>query len=523
MKHITHSLLMAVALLSLLFANTVRAAPVKAAPTWQPGTYYAVGAQVTYNGQTYQCIQAHTSLTGWEPATTPALWNLVAGATATQVMPSATVKTPTPTLTKTPTATLPKTATINPTVTPTITNTQTGYCNTPAWVRTQVYNTNDRIFWNQHEWRARWWTQGEEPGTTGQWGVWEDKGVCGGTGTNTPPPFTPTLTSTPITRTPTATSTQVTGSPVSINGQLRVCGNQICNQYNLPIQLRGMSTHGIQWYNQCINTASMNALAYDWKADILRISLYVQEGGYETDPVGFRAKVNTIASLAEARGMYYILDWHMLEPGDPNYNLARAKEYFGLMAQTHGSKPNVLYEIANEPSGVSWAAIKSYAEQVIPVIRQYDPDGIIIVGTRGWSSLGVSEGGSAAEIVANPVSGINLMYTFHFYAASHLDEHRNELAWAADRLPIFVTEWGTQEYTGDGANNFASAQQYLDLMASKKISWTSWNFSDDQRSGAAFIAGTCPNGPFTGTSRLKPAGVWVRDHILNPADHFPIP
>ncbi|GFP77186.1 carbohydrate-binding protein [Clostridium fungisolvens] len=41
---------------------------------WAPNTYYAVGALVTYNGVTYKCIQAHTSLVGWEPPNVPALW-----------------------------------------------------------------------------------------------------------------------------------------------------------------------------------------------------------------------------------------------------------------------------------------------------------------------------------------------------------------------------------------------------------------------------------------------------------------
>ncbi|MET0422543.1 MAG: cellulase family glycosylhydrolase, partial [Actinoplanes sp.] len=88
-------------------------------------------------------------------------------------------------------------------------------------------------------------------------------------------------------------------------------------------------------------------------------------------------------------------------------------------------------------------------------------------------------------------------------------------------IPVFVTEFGTQTASGDGANNFTRSQQYLDLMAQKKISWTNWNYSDDSRSGAVFTAGTCPNGPYSGTSRLKPAGVWIRDHIRSPADNFP--
>ncbi|MGW5724023.1 glycosyl hydrolase family 18 protein [Amycolatopsis sp. NPDC003865] len=43
-------------------------------PAWAPDTAYAVGAKVTYNGVTYSCRQAHTSLVGWEPPNVPALW-----------------------------------------------------------------------------------------------------------------------------------------------------------------------------------------------------------------------------------------------------------------------------------------------------------------------------------------------------------------------------------------------------------------------------------------------------------------
>jgi len=43
---------------------------------WKPNTFYAVGALVTYNGSTYSCRQAHTTLTGWEPPIVPALWLL---------------------------------------------------------------------------------------------------------------------------------------------------------------------------------------------------------------------------------------------------------------------------------------------------------------------------------------------------------------------------------------------------------------------------------------------------------------
>ncbi len=311
-----------------------------------------------------------------------------------------------------------------------------------------------------------------------------------------------------------------TGMPVAINGQLRVCGVNLCNQYNRPIQLRGMSSHGLQWYHRCLNTASLDALANDWNADVLRISMYIQEGGYETDPRLFTDRVHHLIEMATARGMYAIVDWHMLSPGDPNFNLSRARTFFTEIANRHKNKVNILYEVANEPNGVSWSTIRNYHHAIIPTIRAEDADAVILLGTRAWSSLGVSDGASETEIINSPVNATNIMYTFHFYAASHGTEYLNALSRAADRIPMFVTEFGTQTASGDGSNNFTRSQQYLDLMAQKKVSWVNWNYSDDSRSGAVFTGGTCPSGPFAGTSRLKAAGVWVRDRIRTP-DDFP--
>ncbi|HEX6346935.1 cellulase family glycosylhydrolase [Umezawaea sp.] len=310
------------------------------------------------------------------------------------------------------------------------------------------------------------------------------------------------------------------GRPADVNGQLKVCGVKLCNQYGKPIQLRGMSTHGIQWYASCVKPASLDALATDWGADILRIAMYVQEGGYESDPRKYTDLVHGYIEEATKRGMYALVDWHQLTPGDPNANTALARTFFTEIASRHKDKTNIIYDIANEPNGVSWARIKSYAETMIPVIRAQDPDGVVFVGTHGWGSFGISDGRTEADIINNPINATNFMYTFHFYAASHGDEYFNALSRAADRIPIFITEFGTQTASGDGTNNFTQSQKYLDFLASKKIGWTNWNFSDDFRSGAVFKTGTCAGNSFTGTGPLKPAGVWVRDRMRT-ADDFP--
>ncbi|HEY9371381.1 glycoside hydrolase family 19 protein, partial [Streptomyces sp.] len=59
-------------------------------------------------------------------------------------------------------------------------------CATP-WNSSSVYTGGMTASHNGHNWSAKWWTQNETPGTTGEWGVWADQGVCSGGGT-TPPP-----------------------------------------------------------------------------------------------------------------------------------------------------------------------------------------------------------------------------------------------------------------------------------------------------------------------------------------------
>ncbi len=315
-------------------------------------------------------------------------------------------------------------------------------------------------------------------------------------------------------------STSSSGSsltPVGQYGKLSVCNRVLCNNSNQPVQLRGMSTHGIQWYGwgNCLTEESLDALAYDWGADILRISLYVQEGGYETNPTEYTNQVKQLIDEATDRGMYALVDWHQLTPGNPNANYNNAVNFFTAIATDYKDHINIIYDIANEPNGVTWNSIRNYAMALIPVIRNIDEDSVILIGTHGWASLGLSDGTDAQDIVDNPINYNNIMYTFHFYAASHDQVYRDNLLWAADRLPLFVSEWGTQTFTGDGTNNFTSAQAYLDILNEKNISWVNWNYSDDFRSGAVWNEGTCiNNGPWT-TENLKEAGLWVRDKILN--------
>ena len=123
------------------------------------------------------------------------------------------------------------------------------------------------------------------------------------------------------------------GTPVEWNGKLSLSGTSIINEVGKPIQLRGMSTHGIQYFNKFYTDSSFKALALDWHADIIRISCYVNEGWgehgeYLDDPTYWKNRIDTLVGYAEKYGMYAMIDWHQLVPGDPNEFITVAKEFF---------------------------------------------------------------------------------------------------------------------------------------------------------------------------------------------------
>ncbi len=188
-KKISVTLAMIVFVGTFLFVINMSGVQAQSAPQWQPYTAYAVNTLVTYQGVTYRCIQGHNSLPGWEPPNVPALWQPVSG--------NPTVPPPTPTHTPanptaTPVGPSPTATAVPPTTTP------GSGCTAPAWNPGTVYVGGNEVAHNGHQWRAKWWTQGEEPGTTGQWGVWQNLGPCTIVPTNTPgPTSTPLPTNTP--------------------------------------------------------------------------------------------------------------------------------------------------------------------------------------------------------------------------------------------------------------------------------------------------------------------------------------
>jgi endoglucanase len=265
------------------------------------------------------------------------------------------------------------------------------------------------------------------------------------------------------------------------DGRLSVSGNHLCGSDGKPVQLRGMSTMGLQWHGEVVNDMAFHALAKDWKADVVRLALYVGESGYATRP-DLKQLVWKGIDLAIAQGLYVIVDWHVLTPGNPNDPVyAGAQAFFDEVSRKYGKHPNLIYEIMNEPNGaVEWSAdLKPYAEKMVATIRANDPEGIILVGSGTWSQ-------DVNLAAADPVQGKNLAYTVHFYAGSHGEGLRSKVEAAlALGVAVFVSEWGTSEASGNGGPYLSVAEEWLAFLDRHTIGWVNWSLCDKAETSAA--------------------------------------
>ena len=262
----------------------------------------------------------------------------------------------------------------------------------------------------------------------------------------------------------------------SNSGKLQVVNGKLCSESGEPVMLRGVSTNGLITAEEYINEPLFRELSEDRGVNLFRFAMYtygVGIVGYCTGGDKDRHKQDIVkgVELAKAQDMYALIDWHILSDGDPNLYLDEAKQFFAEMADRFRDYNNVLYEICNEPNGVDWSSVKAYAEQVIPVIREKDPDSVIIVGNPDWSK-------DLYSVADDPLYYDNIMYTLHFYAASHGQNLRDMTeALSRDGLPIFVTEFGVTSSSGGFPRDLESADLWIDLLERENISYCMWSFS----------------------------------------------
>ena len=272
-------------------------------------------------------------------------------------------------------------------------------------------------------------------------------------------------------------TSEYNGDGVRHHGALRVEATQLVNNAGEVVQLRGMSSHGLQWYPEYTNYRAL-VTTKEYGANLFRAAMYADSNlnGYSQDEESATYNkmmlYNTIEN-ALAADMYVIADWHLLEDENPLALIDKAIPFFDELSQFYADEPGVIYEICNEPNGsTTWEDVEAYANMVIPVIRKNAPDAIIIVGTPEYS-------GALHGTMASPLPYHNIMYSYHYYSGFVGNSFYETLEMAkAYGLPVFISEWGICSDPATGKMDYENAEAFIKYIKKNQLSWVNWSLSN---------------------------------------------
>lgn len=287
----------------------------------------------------------------------------------------------------------------------------------------------------------------------------------------------------------------------------------IVDEQGAPFQLRGASSHGIQWHDgyDFVNMGAYQSLRDEWGVNMVRLAAYVTQDGYTE---GAQSRMDEViqrgVAAATELGMYVIVDWHIHEE-NPHTTKPSAEEFFTKYATMYKGYDNVIFEICNEPTEVKWydgsgADLYSYCKDIAGIIRNCGSDALIVCGTNTWSQ-------DVDDVAKKPLKDDgfdNILYTFHFYSGSHYEDKMKKVRTAiAAGTPIFVTEFGVCDASGNGKFDTNNADEWIKLFDKNGISYCCWSLSSKAES-ASYLSNSCirKEGGWV-ESDLATTGIWL--------------
>jgi len=289
------------------------------------------------------------------------------------------------------------------------------------------------------------------------------------------------------------------------SGELKVVGNQVLNANGTAVWLQGVCVDSMQWSAGENILWSTRVALDEWKANIIRLPIdekfwFGHGNGQEPgDETNYRTLVDAVVRLVAARGAHVILDLHSF--GAPTQVHVA---FWQDAAKRYGNNPAVLFELFNEPHGISWkvwrdggdfnsgdhiVADEGAAENdikvigntstgmqaLVDVVRATGAQNIVIVGGVDWSYdlTGVVDG-----FALDDRGGNGMIYVSHVYPWKSGWEKKFLVA--AKRFPIIITEVGCQptpmpwqKTTEDPAT---WAPDMLGLIQKHRLHWTGFSF-----------------------------------------------
>lgn len=305
------------------------------------------------------------------------------------------------------------------------------------------------------------------------------------------------------------------------NGQLHVEGTNIVNQYGEIIQLKGLvgtavSKYSIHYtdnyrFSYYLNTESVKTLK-SWGVNVIRLGMEVKDISNSELTQDY---LNTIDLLLENNLYVVVTLWNNHQIDD---NIEIAKQYFETLSVKYKDVPNIIYEIANEPT-VDWSSIVKYSNTLISVIRNSDDKNIIIVPNPNYDSrpdlININELNNS----------YNIMTSYHMYVGEMLTSERIGYLEQAitNGTPIFVTEWGTTLSNGNDGFYEDYSNAFVQLMDKYNLSWCNFQITDLNFKVNTEYSGIVKNNQWNNTLSddiLTASGKYIKSILQGKCDSY---
>ena len=311
------------------------------------------------------------------------------------------------------------------------------------------------------------------------------------------------------------------------------------------LQLKGVNVWGLQdsittsfGASQYANRAKVASTVRSWGANLVRFRVLADD--YNSAPSGATGNL-TRAQIVQrvkdwrdavvGQGMYFLVcSWDALDGAHSDAgwagNGARVHQMFADIHAALGDDPMVVYEVTNEPNGVSWSQWEANMQASIKYFREtIRYKGLLVIDPIWWANSGTGGQGyddarySALEAYDAARAGMGtqqLAFAKHDYANEYAGKTWNAGAWSAaaggaqTKHLIFETEFGN--YNGDpssvnGAWSAAAATFFSNRFAAQP----------NYVGAAAFLFGPWFDAnAMTGADSATPTG-WgaaVRDNLF---------
>lgn len=287
-----------------------------------------------------------------------------------------------------------------------------------------------------------------------------------------------------------------------------VRGNTIYDANGKPHIFHGLNRPSLEWSStgEHLSLADYRLMA-GWKANVIRLPLSEKYWIQDTD--SYQATVAQQVSWINSLGMDVILDLHWSDGGKiinkaDQYNMADAdsETFWKAVAGVYKSNPRVLFELYNEPRGISSDIWRNGGQtdnshggtfqavgmqQLYNDVRSSGASNLVLIGGTNWAY-------DFSELSSHKIFGNNIVYATHPYdyygknTAADWDKAFGALSASA---PVMMTEFGTYNCST------ALYSSLLNYAKAHNISWTGWAWYPGGCSFPALIddwSGT-PSGP----------------------------